>query len=80
VPGPLGRVSLLGTLEDMLRKAPDRGMSLRRGPLCPRGTWNQGGGGCVPGTLNDEWRRALGMGHLSVRGHHEGDLEGGLLD
>ena len=33
----------------------------------------------ILGTLNDEWRRALGMGHLSPRGLHEGDLEGGLL-
>jgi hypothetical protein len=29
----LGRASLLGTLEDMLRKALDMGISLRRGPV-----------------------------------------------
>jgi len=30
--GPLGRAPLLGTLEDMLRKALDTGISLHRGP------------------------------------------------
>ena len=31
--GSLGRAPLLGTLEDMLRKAPDTGISLHRGPF-----------------------------------------------
>jgi hypothetical protein len=31
--GPLGRVPLLGTLQDMLRKALDTGISLYRGPV-----------------------------------------------
>jgi hypothetical protein len=31
--GPLGRAPLLGTLEDMLRKAPDTGISLHRDPF-----------------------------------------------
>jgi len=31
--GPLGRAPLLGTLEDMLRKALDKGISLHRGPV-----------------------------------------------
>jgi uncharacterized iron-regulated membrane protein len=31
--GPLGRTPLLGTLEDMLRKALDTGIALHRGPL-----------------------------------------------
>jgi hypothetical protein len=36
--GPVGRVPLLGTLEDMLRKALDMGISLYRGPTGePRG-------------------------------------------
>jgi hypothetical protein len=30
--GPRGRAPLLGTLEDMLRKALDMGISLHRGP------------------------------------------------
>jgi len=30
--GPLGKAPLLGTLEDMLRKALDMGISLHRGP------------------------------------------------
>jgi len=38
------RLLYWGALEGMLRKAPDTGMSLHRGPLCPRGTWNQEGG------------------------------------
>jgi len=48
--------SLLGTLEDMLRKAPDTGISLSiETPLCPRRTCNQEGKGArIPGTLNDE--------------------------
>ena len=45
--GPLGRAPLLGTLEDMLRKASDMGISLHRGPFSPRGTCNQEGGGLV---------------------------------
>jgi hypothetical protein len=31
--GPLGRTPLLGTVEDMLRKALDTGISLHRGPF-----------------------------------------------
>ena len=30
----------------------------------------------ILGTLNDEWRRALGMGHLSPRELYEGNMEG----
>jgi len=59
-----------------LRKSPDTSISL---PLCPRGTWNQeGGGASIPGTLIDEWRRTLVVGHLSVTFHEE-DLDGGPL-
>jgi hypothetical protein len=43
--GPVGRAPLLGTLEDMLRKASDTDISLHRGPFTPEGTWNQEGGG-----------------------------------
>ena len=35
--GPLGRAPLLGTLEDVLRKAPDTGISLLRGPFMSDG-------------------------------------------
>jgi len=31
--GTLGRAALLGTVEDMLRKALDTGISLHRGPV-----------------------------------------------
>ena len=52
--GPLGRAPLLGTLEDILRKAPDIGISLSIvAPLRSRGTWNQEGAR-LPGTGNDE--------------------------
>jgi hypothetical protein len=47
--GPLGRAPLLGTLEGMLRKVPDTGISLHRGPLCLGGTWNQEGWGSYTG-------------------------------
>ena len=43
--GPLGRASLLGTLEDMLRKALDTGLSLHRGPV------GEPGGGLLAGTF-----------------------------
>jgi hypothetical protein len=33
----------------------------------------------IPVTSNDERKRALGKGHHTPRGLHEGDLEGGLL-
>ena len=42
--GPLGRAPLLETLEDMLRKAPDRASLSIGAPLRPRGNRNQGGG------------------------------------
>jgi len=45
--GPLGRAPLLGTLEDMLRKAPDTGISLHRGPLMSEGNLESGEGGLV---------------------------------
>jgi len=55
--GPLGRASLLGTLEDMLRKALDIGISLHMGPFCLRGTYNQKGRLVYQGLLmmNEGW-------------------------
>jgi len=73
------RAPLVGTLEDMLRKASDTGMSLHRGPFTFERNLESGDGHCIPGTLNDEWRRDLGTGQLPLRGLHEVDLEGGLL-
>jgi hypothetical protein len=52
--GPVGRASLLGTLEDMLRKAPDMGISLLRGPFTSEGNLESGGEAHMPGTLIDE--------------------------
>jgi hypothetical protein len=42
--GPLGRIPLLGTLEDMLRKAPDMGIPLHKGPFTSEGNLVAGGG------------------------------------
>jgi hypothetical protein len=42
--GPLGSTPLLGTLEDMLRKAPDMGISLHRGSFKSEGSLGSGGG------------------------------------
>jgi hypothetical protein len=52
--GPLGSAPLLGTLEDMLRKALDMAISLHRGPFMSKGNLESGGGAHIPGTLNDE--------------------------
>jgi len=43
--GPLVRAPLLETLEDMLRKALDMGISLHRGPFTSKGNLESGGGG-----------------------------------
>jgi len=54
--GPLGRAPLLGTLEDMLRKVLETGISLHRDPFMSEGNLEsgEGGGACIPGTLNEE--------------------------
>jgi len=44
----------LETLEDMLRKAPNMGISLHRGPFTTEGNLESGGGAHIPGTLKDE--------------------------
>jgi hypothetical protein len=44
----------LGTLEDMSRNSPDRGISLHGVPFQPRETWYMGGGPPIPGTLIGE--------------------------
>jgi len=41
---PLGRAPLLGTLEDVLRKAPDMSISLHRGPFTFEGNLESGRG------------------------------------
>jgi hypothetical protein len=42
--GLLGRAPLLGTLEDIVRKVPDTGISLHRGPFIPEGNLEEEGG------------------------------------
>ena len=44
----------LGNLEDMLRKAPDTGVSLHRGPFMSEGNLVSRGAALIPETLNDE--------------------------
>jgi hypothetical protein len=41
--GPVGMAPLLGILEDMLRKAPDMGISLHMGPFMSEGNLESGG-------------------------------------
>jgi hypothetical protein len=67
----------LGTLEDVLGKSLDMGISLYGGPFPVKGN-PVCEGACTPGTLLDGWRRALVMGHLPVRDSMKGTL-GGLL-
>jgi hypothetical protein len=45
--GPLGRVPLLGALEDMLRKILDTGISLQRGTFLYVGNLESGGVGLI---------------------------------
>jgi hypothetical protein len=60
--GPLGRAPLLGTLEDMLRKALDMGICLRRGPV------GEPGEDLLAGTF--EKKRIVYLGSfLGARGH-----------
>jgi hypothetical protein len=51
--GPLGRAPSLGTLENMLRKAPDMGISLHKGPFMSKGNLEsgEGGGGSYTGNV-----------------------------
>jgi hypothetical protein len=52
--GPLGRAPLLGTMEDMLSKTPDTGISLCRGSFTFEGNLELGGGARITKTVNDE--------------------------
>ena len=52
--GPLGRAPLLGTLEDVLRKALDMGISLHRGPA------GEPGGGSFAGIFEGKEKVYLG--------------------
>jgi len=61
-----GGAPSLGTLRDMFRRSPDTGISLVGGPFSAEGNLVCGGVR-IPGTLIDERRRALVMGHHSVR-------------
>jgi hypothetical protein len=56
----------LGTVEDMLRKSPDMGISPPGGPFSAEVNLVYGGAR-IPGTLIDEGRRALVVGHHCVR-------------
>jgi hypothetical protein len=47
--GPLGRAPLLGTVEDMLRKAPDTGIYFHRGQFISDGSLELEGEGFYTG-------------------------------
>ena len=49
-----GEGSVTGALEDVLRKAPNMGISLHRGPFMSEGNLESGEGARIPETLNDE--------------------------
>jgi len=57
--GPLGKVPLLGTMEDMLRKALDIGISLHRGPFMYEGNMESGGWAWYPGDQLEEERDVI---------------------
>jgi hypothetical protein len=59
--GPLGRAPLLGTLEDMSRKALDTGISLHRGPV------GEPGGDSLAGTLEDSTSGFLSWTQKTLR-------------
>ena len=73
-PGRRGGAPLLRTLEDVKRKTLEKGISVHRGP-----TGEPGRGHIYLGLMKDEWRRALGVGHFSLRELYEGNLVGGFL-
>jgi hypothetical protein len=52
--GPLGRVPLLRSLEDMLRKALDMGICLHRAPFTSEGEPGIRRGADIPGILMNE--------------------------
>jgi hypothetical protein len=52
--GGVGVAPSLGTLERMLRKAPDKEISLQTGPFTTEGNLESGGGARITGTLKDE--------------------------
>jgi hypothetical protein len=77
--GPLGRAHLLGTLEDMLRKALDKGISLHRDPFISEGNLESGGGGLYTGDFEWWMREGSRNEASSLRELHQGNLEKGLL-
>jgi len=65
--GPLVRAPLLGTLEYLLRKAPDIGIFLHRGPFMSEGNLESGGGLVYRGLLMMN-ERGLEERGISLRG------------
>jgi hypothetical protein len=62
---------------NMLIKVLDRGISLHRRPFPAKGNLEYGAGAHIPGTLIDERRRAVMVGHPSVRDSMKGTLREG---
>ena len=73
-----GGAHALGTLEDMLRKAPYTGISLHRGPFKMEGNL-ESGGGSIYRDFERRMNEGSGNGASLCEGFHEQDLEGGLL-
>ena len=68
-----------GTLEDMLRKSLDMGISLHGGPFPSEGNLVCGGGASYTRDFH-RWMNKSSSGAASLhKGFYEGDLEGGLL-
>jgi hypothetical protein len=68
---------LLGTLEDMLKKASGMGISIGA-PLKLRKTWNLEGGSYT-GDFKKCMKQGSSNGASPSEGIHESNLEGGLL-
>jgi hypothetical protein len=66
--GSLGRAPLLGTLEDMLRKAPDMGISLHRGPFMSKENFKSGGKVHIPGNEGGLQEQGMFLRGESMRG------------
>jgi len=74
--GPQWGAPSLGTLEHMLRNSPDTDISLHGDPFPSEGNLVCGGDRKM-GTLIDERRTALVVGHRSVRDFIKGTLREG---
>jgi hypothetical protein len=73
-----GGAPSLGTLEDMLRKFPDTGISLYGGPFSAEGNLVCGGGDSYTGDF-DRWKEASSGGASLCKGLHKGTFREGFF-